>query len=94
MSFYERWYNAMLSMCDWIIRRQFHIPGENALAKKYFAHLEPLPSIDDLMHSVSVVLVNTHRALSPARATMPGIVHFSPKYHYRPTTVSTKHMLL
>lgn len=72
MSFYERWYNIMLSMSDWFIRRQFHIPGENALVKKYFAHLEPLPSIDDLMHSVSVVLVNTHRALSPARATMPG----------------------
>lgn len=62
----------MLSICDWLVRRLFHIPGENALAKKYFSHLEPLPSIDDLMHSVSVVLVNTHRALSPARATMPG----------------------
>lgn len=81
MSFYERWHNAMLSMCDWFIRRQFHIPGENAIAKKYFAHLEPLPSIDDLMHSVSVVLVNTHRALSPARATMPGIEQCTSKYH-------------
>lgn len=74
MSFYERWYNTMLSICDWLIRRIFHIPGENALAKKYFSHLEPLPSIDDLMHSVSAVLVNTHRALSPARATMPGTI--------------------
>lgn len=74
MSFYERWYNAMLSTYDWLIRRLFHIPGENRLAKKYFSHLEPLPSIDDLMYNVSVVLVNTHRALSPPRVTMPGIV--------------------
>lgn len=72
MSFTERWYNTMLSIFDWLIRRHFHIPGENALAEKYFSHLQPLPSIDDLMHNVSAVLVNTHRALSPARATMPG----------------------
>lgn len=74
MSFYERWYNTMLSMYDWFIRQYFHIPGENGLAKKYFSHLKPLPSIEDLMHSVSVVLVNTHRALSPPRATMPGTI--------------------
>lgn len=72
MSFYQRWYNAALTAYDWYIRRFSYIPTEEATAKKYFAHLEPLPSIDDLTRSVSVNFVNLHRALTHPRPAMPG----------------------
>lgn len=73
MTFYQRWYNVMLSAYDWYIRRYSYIPAEEALIQKYFAHLEPLPSLDDLTQSVSLNFVNTHRALTPPRPAMPGL---------------------
>ncbi|XP_031639846.1 UDP-glucuronosyltransferase 1-10-like [Contarinia nasturtii] len=74
MSFFERWHNAAISVYDAIIREWLYIPAEEKLTKKYFAHLEPLPSLNDLLNSISVMFVNTHRALSPPRPAMPGII--------------------
>lgn len=74
MTFYERFYNAALSAYDWYLRKFDYLPKEEALAKKYFSHLEPLPSLDELIRSVSVNFVNTHRALAPPRPAMPGII--------------------
>lgn len=79
MSFYERYYNTMLSAYNWIVRRLYYIPSEEMLAKKYFSHLEPLPSLDELIRNVSVVFVNAHRAISPPRPTMPGSPTYSNK---------------
>lgn len=75
MSFSDRWYNAALSMCDWIVRRFLHVPWQTELANKYFSHLAPLPSIDDIVKNVSVILINTHRAVIPPRPAMPGVVY-------------------
>lgn len=72
MSFLQRWHNAIISTYEWIVRKYVYIPNEEELAKKYFAHLAPLPTMDRLMNNISVILVNTHRALSPPRASMPG----------------------
>lgn len=74
MSFFQRWYNLMISLYDEAVRKFVYLPVQEQFARKYFAHLEPLPALDDLLHSVSVVLINTHRALSPPRPTMPGNV--------------------
>lgn len=49
MSFTERWYNTMIGLYDWLVQYFVHIPLQNKIAKKYFSHLEPLPSIDDLL---------------------------------------------
>lgn len=73
MSFSQRLYNAAVSTYDLILRHWYYLPSEEAIAKKYFAHLAPLPSIDELTKSISVTFVNNHRALSPARPAMPGI---------------------
>lgn len=72
MSFFERWHNAIISFYDEIIRRFVYLPAEQKLTKKYFSHLEPLPSLNELLKSISVMFVNTHRALSPPRPAMPG----------------------
>lgn len=61
MTFSERWYNVFVSSYDWILRRFIYLPSEQAFAQKYFGHLGPLPSIDDLHRNTSLYLINTHR---------------------------------
>lgn len=73
MSLYERWFNTIVSAYDWMVRRFSYLPTEEEYTRKYFAHLAPLPSLDDLLRNVSLILVNTHRALSPPRPAMPSI---------------------
>ncbi|XP_031639549.1 UDP-glucuronosyltransferase 2B1-like [Contarinia nasturtii] len=74
MTFYERFLNLILNAYDWAVRRYQFIPTEEEYVQKYFAHLAPLPSIDELHKNVSLVLVNSHRALSPPRPSMPSII--------------------
>ena len=73
MSFLERWFNVLFTAYDWAVRKFQYLPAEEELARKYFAHLAPLPSLEDLHRNVSIVLVNTHRALAPPRPSMPSI---------------------
>lgn len=87
MSFTERWYNTVLTAYDWFVRHFDYLPAEEATARKYFAHLAPLPPLDDLLRNISLTLVNSHRALSPPRPSMPSImplIHFHsiPEYQY------------
>lgn len=72
MTFAQRLYNTCVTVYDWLIRQFLYLPAEEALVKKYFSHLEPLPLLNDLVHNVSLNFVNTHRALSPPRSAMPG----------------------
>lgn len=72
MTFTERWYNVAVGFYDWIIRNFVYLPNEEEFTRRFFAHLEPLPSMDELLQKVAVILVNTHRALSPPRPSMPG----------------------
>lgn len=75
MSFLERWFNTFVSIYDWAIRTFVYLPNEEKYTKEHFAHLEPLPSMNELIAKVAVVLVNTHRALSPPRPAMPSIIN-------------------
>lgn len=83
MSFCERYFNAIVSIYDWAVRRFAYLPTEEEYAKKYFAHLAPLPSLNDLLKSVSLVLVNTHRALSPPRPSMPIKLNLNFDHHHK-----------
>lgn len=74
MSFTQRWFNTLLGIYDWYIRRTVHIPLQNQLMKQYFAHLEPLPTIDELRKNISVTFVNAHRSFAYPRPSMPGLV--------------------
>lgn len=55
-----------------MMRKFVYFPSEEEFAKKYFSNLGPLPSINELRRNISVVLVNTHRAIFHPRPTMPG----------------------
>lgn len=71
MSFTERWYNTIVTVFDWAVRHLVYLPSEREYANKNFAHLAPLPQLDDIIRNVSVVLTNTHRSIFPPRPSMP-----------------------
>lgn len=73
MTFSQRWYNVIVSVYDWYVRKYGYLTTEEEYAQKYFGHLGPLPSLTDLIRNVSLVLVNTHRAIFPPRATLPSM---------------------
>lgn len=71
MTFAERWYNTLVGFYDWFIRNLFYLPNEKNFAKKHFAHLAPLPPLEELINNVSLTMVNSHRAITPPRPSMP-----------------------
>lgn len=71
MSFSERWYNTIITVFDAFVRNWIHLPNEEQLAQKYFAHLAPLPPLNEILRNISLNLVNTHRAITPPRPSMP-----------------------
>lgn len=75
MNFIERCHNTFVSTVDWLIRQYLHLPYQAEIAEKYFGSLAPLPSIDDLLKNVSLILVNTHRSVLTPRPAMPGIIN-------------------
>lgn len=75
MNFIERWYNSIVGLYDWVIRKWIHLPIQNSIARQYFAHLEPLPSIEDLIANISLTLVNAHRSLFHPRPAMQTVIN-------------------
>lgn len=75
MTFYERLYNTALSTIDLMVRRFSHLPRQTKIAEKHFSSLQPLPSLDDLLKKISVILVYTHRSISYPRPMMPGLIY-------------------
>lgn len=83
MSFTERWYNTVITTYAWFVRHYSFLKSEEMLAKKHFAHLAPLPPLYDIVRNVSLILVNSHRAITPPRPSMPSISicnHFHLKF--------------
>lgn len=83
MSFFQRWYNFVLSMYEWMIRRTVHVPLQTKLLKSYFSHLEPLPTFDEMRKNISIAFVNTHQSITYPRPSMPGLVYIGGA-HIRP----------
>lgn len=71
MTFAQRWYNTIVTIFDSIVRNWIHLPNEEKLAQKYFAHLGPLPPLKEILRNISINLVNNHRAISSPRPAMP-----------------------
>lgn len=85
MTFYERVYNVALSVLDSIIIRRFiHLPHQTEVAQKHFSSLAPLPSLDDLLSKISLIMVYTHRSFTIPRPAMPGLINIGGA-HIKPT---------
>jgi glucuronosyltransferase len=76
MSFFQRVHNTLLSLTDMFYRHLLYLPKQDRLARQYFQMLpQPLPSVQELEKSISVMLINNHISTSPPRPTMPGLVN-------------------
>lgn len=75
MSFTERWYNTLVSTFDWTLRKWIHLPAQNEIAQRHFGHLGTLPSVEELIANVSLILANAHRSLFHARPSMPTLIN-------------------
>lgn len=63
MDFFQRWYNVVFTTYGWILNRFVHVPWQMEIVKENFAHLEPLPSIEELRKNVSINFANAHRSI-------------------------------
>lgn len=65
-------------MIDVLGREFYYMPAMDKMAKKHFQFLEirgkPLPSVQDLEKSISVILVNSDFAFSGPRPMIPGMI--------------------
>lgn len=75
MNFLQRWYNSMLTLYDWLLRRFVHLPAQNKILEEHFGHLKPLPSIQQLRKNISIIFINAHRSITYPRPHMPGLVY-------------------
>lgn len=75
MTFLERLNNVKVNLIEMMIRKYSYLPKQDELVKKYFKNLEgPLPTISQLERNISLLLVNSHVALSTPRPSIMGVV--------------------
>lgn len=76
MTFPEKLWNTVLNLYEHYLRQYQYFPQQQDLAQKYIApHLPgPLPTVKEMEKRVSVVLLNSHDAITPSRPTVRGMV--------------------
>lgn len=78
MTFFQRFYNLIFSTFDMILRRFYYLPAMEKMAQEHFSNLDrPFPSIAELEKSISLILVNSHFAMTKPRPLMPGMVNIA-----------------
>lgn len=66
MSFGERFYNAVYSLWDYIIRTYIFLPQHNEIVRKYFKHLESKYFFEILSFSNFTIKTNNFRRRTTA----------------------------
>ncbi|XP_069697675.1 UDP-glycosyltransferase UGT5-like [Periplaneta americana] len=74
MNFWERTANAVFSTIWKLTRNYYYLPGQDAIMKKHFNHLDDLPSLSELEYKTSLLLINHHFSISYPRPLMPNFV--------------------
>lgn len=79
MDFMQRITNTIFSVLDRLSYRFLYLPTQEAIYKRHFTELlssrnEELPPLIDLIHNVSMVLVNSHSAVQYTKPYVPSIV--------------------
>lgn len=78
MTFFQRYYNFVVSFADAVLRKYYYLPKQDMLAKKYFSILDnDLPSVVDLEKSISAMLINSHTSIAPPRPGMATLVNIA-----------------
>lgn len=84
MSLKQRLVNTIITIFDEISYKTFYLPAQEKLYQRYFKPLlskdEQLPDLIDLIHNVSLVLLNSHPVLQYPRAFVPNAVQIGGYY--------------
>jgi glucuronosyltransferase len=74
MTFWERISNTVFGEFVRMGRKYYHLPKQDAIARKYFNYTDNLPSISELETSTVLLLVNNHFSLNYPKPLMPNLV--------------------
>lgn len=72
MTFFQRAFNSFLCVYSDLLLYNFHIPNQEALAKKYFPDAPYLG--DYLKDNVKMILLNSHISLKSAQPLVPSMI--------------------
>ncbi|XP_001870893.2 UDP-glycosyltransferase UGT5 [Culex quinquefasciatus] len=73
MTFRERLWNTFVSICEQFNYKYLYLPSQEAVFQRHFAR-KNLPPLLDLIHNVSLVLVNSHPVITYPRPLVPSMV--------------------
>ncbi|KAG4070679.1 hypothetical protein HA402_013599 [Bradysia odoriphaga] len=77
MTFFQRVHNTILSLADAFYRKYYYLPAQNDIVQEIFGSIEslqPIPSVEELEKSISIMLINSHISIVPPRPSMPGLI--------------------
>uniref|UniRef100_A0A182QH93 Uncharacterized protein n=1 Tax=Anopheles farauti TaxID=69004 RepID=A0A182QH93_9DIPT len=73
MDLVQRVWNTFVSICEQFNYKYLYLPSQEAVYQRYFAR-PSLPPLLDLIHNVSLVLVNSHPVINFARPVVPNMI--------------------
>ncbi|XP_040157906.1 UDP-glycosyltransferase UGT5-like [Anopheles arabiensis] len=73
MHLVQRVWNTFVSICEQFNYKYLYLPSQEAVYQRYFARRD-LPPLLDLIHNVSLVLINSHPVINFARPFVPNMI--------------------
>ncbi|XP_050074332.1 UDP-glycosyltransferase UGT5-like [Anopheles maculipalpis] len=74
MHLVQRVWNTFVSICEQFNYRYLYLPSQEAVYQRYFTRRGSLPPLLDLIHNVSLVMVNSHPVINFARPFVPNMI--------------------
>uniref|UniRef100_A0A182NMI7 Uncharacterized protein n=1 Tax=Anopheles dirus TaxID=7168 RepID=A0A182NMI7_9DIPT len=73
MDLVQRVWNTFVSICEQFNYKYLYLPSQEAVYQRYFTRRDQPPLLD-LIHNVSLVLVNSHPVINFARPVVPNMI--------------------
>jgi glucuronosyltransferase len=74
MNFWQTIINIITGTSFTLLRNHYYLPRQDAIMRKYFNDSNDLPSLSEIEHTTSVLLINQHFSTSYPKPLMPNIV--------------------
>ncbi|XP_053686979.1 UDP-glycosyltransferase UGT5-like [Sabethes cyaneus] len=73
MTFIQRFWNTVVSLSEQFNYKFFYLPSQEAVYQRYFGR-KNLPPLLDVIHNVSLVMVNSHPVINHPRPMVPSMI--------------------
>jgi glucuronosyltransferase len=74
MNFWERTINTIVGISSRLIRNHYYLPRQDAIMRKHFNDSNDLPTLSEIEHTTSLLLLNQHFSTSYPKPLMPNVV--------------------